>query len=356
MHRVHEPTQEFMPLPAPTGPAPYRLDLKDVVDPGVYDQITASGQMRFHMFGDCGGVKYPVPQQIVADVIARDFDSSPHPAFLYLLGDVIYYNGQATDYYDQFYEPYQHYPAPIVAVPGNHDGDALNPAVEPSLSAFVANFCSPTPAHSPDARDVRRLTMIQPNVYWTFLTPVLTLIGVYSNVPEGGEVAPDQAQWLAGELKDAPTDRPVAVCLHHPIYSADGFHGGSQRMGHVIDTAAAAAGRGPDLVFTGHVHNYQRFTRTVNGRAIPYVIAGAGGYWHLHAMARAADGSSLNPPWTDPATGVVLESCCDDRHGYLRVDATPTSMTGTYLSVPRPQESWTNGPVSVVDTFTISYP
>jgi hypothetical protein len=310
--------------------------------------------MRFHLFGDCGGVKQPAAQQIVADVLARDFGTDPEPTFLYLCGDIIYFNGQAVDYYDQFYEPYLHYPAPIFAVPGNHDGDALDPAAEPSLSAFVANFCSPAPVHSPDARDVARLTMTQPNVYWTLLTPVLTLVGIYSNVPEGGEVDATQAGWLAGEMKDAPSDLGLAVCLHHPIYSADAFHGGSQKMGAVIDTAAATAGRVPDVVFTGHVHNYQRFSRSIDGRAVPYVVAGAGGYWHLHAMAKDAAGNRLQVPWTDPATGAVLESYCDDRHGFLRVDATTASLTGTYLSVPRPQESWSHGPVTVVDTFTIT--
>jgi hypothetical protein len=356
VNKVQHGVQRFQPLPTPTGTPPFRLNLRDVVDTATYTQIEQTGAMRFHLFGDCGGVKQPVPQQIVADVLARDFAADPNPAFLYLCGDIVYYNGQSVDYYDQFYEPYMHYPAPILAVPGNHDGDPIGTAVEPSLHAFMANFCSTTPVHSPDARDVERLTMTQPYVYWTLLTPVLTIVGVYSNVPEGGEVDATQAAWLAGELHDAPANLPVAVALHHPVYSADAFHGGSQAMGTLIDTASATAGRGPDIVFTGHVHNYQRFSRNRDGREVPYVVVGAGGYWHLHAMAKDADGNPLTLPWTDPTTGVVLHSYCDDRHGYLRVDATATSLTGTYLSVPRPQESWSNGPVTVVDTFTLKRP
>ena len=275
VQKAHGAAQGFQPLPAPTRQAPFRLDLRDVVDAATYAEVERSGRLRFHLFGDCGGIKEPASQQIVADVMARDFTTTTPPAggagggggggdarpvFLYLCGDVIYYNGQAAFYYDQFYEPYAHYPAPIFAVPGNHDGDPLDPATEPSLQAFVANFCSPRPVHSPDARDIDRPTMTQPNVYWTLLTPVLTIIGVYSNVPEGGEVHADQAAWLAGELRDAAADRAVAVAVHHPIYSADIYHGGSARMGAMLDAATAAAQRGPDVVFTGHVHNYQRFT------------------------------------------------------------------------------------------------
>jgi phosphoribosylcarboxyaminoimidazole (NCAIR) mutase len=42
---------------------------------------------------------------------------------------------------------------------------------------------------------------------------------------------------------------------------------------------------------TGHVHNYQRFTRPLNGRDVPYIVAGAGGYWHLHTMAHDTTGA-----------------------------------------------------------------
>jgi hypothetical protein len=66
------------------------------------------------MMGDTGGVAQPAPQQIVAQKINADVEQ---PAFLYLLGDCIYYNGEISRYPQQFYEPYAHYPAPIFAVP-----------------------------------------------------------------------------------------------------------------------------------------------------------------------------------------------------------------------------------------------
>ena len=45
------------------------------------------------------------------------------PLFLYHLGDVVYNFGQASEYYKQFFTPYKNYPAPVFAIPGNHDGD-----------------------------------------------------------------------------------------------------------------------------------------------------------------------------------------------------------------------------------------
>ena len=53
-------------------------------------------------------------------------------------------------YYDQFYDAFRNYPAPIFAIPGNHDGWSCRPPARhgtpgdpTSLSAFLANFCTP---------------------------------------------------------------------------------------------------------------------------------------------------------------------------------------------------------------------
>ena len=45
-----------------------------------------------------------------------------------------------------------------------------------------------------------------------------------------------------------------------------------------FDKACGDAGIEPDAVLSGHAHLYQRFTRKVDGREIPYVVAGSGGF------------------------------------------------------------------------------
>ena len=49
-------------------------------------------------------------------------------------------------------------------------------------------------------------------------------------------------------------------------------------MKELVDAAIQESGAHPDIVFTAHVHNYQRFTRTTNDQQITYIVAGAGGY------------------------------------------------------------------------------
>src|SRR5712692_1001593 len=44
----------FKPLPAPTGPAPFHLDLQEVIDKKLYKAIADKNQMVFHISGDIG--------------------------------------------------------------------------------------------------------------------------------------------------------------------------------------------------------------------------------------------------------------------------------------------------------------
>jgi acid phosphatase type 7 len=351
-----QPNQAEQPLPTPTGQPPYHLTLDSVLTPAQIQSIKNAQRLVFHVAGDTGGVKSPQPQQIVADHMESDFnnpDMTAHPAFFYNLGDVVYYYGEASEYYSQFYEPYRLYPAPILAIPGNHDGDVLNSSV-PSLAAFVENFCATSPHLTKEAGDVPRDAMTQPNVYWTLDTPFVTFVGLYTNVPEGGWLDNQQIAWLASELTNAPTNKALIVTMHHPIYSLDGHHSGSQYMSGVLDNAIQQTGRWPDMVLAGHVHNYQRFTRNVAGRDMPYIVAGAGGYWHLHAIATDAQGNPITTPYPMPGTNVTLESYCSDRHGYLLMEATPTTLKGSYYTVPRSHEKWSD-PSSLLDSFTLDW-
>lgn len=292
--------------------------------------ITASGQIVFHCVGDTGSVSGPTTQNLVADKMVTDFDeanAADVPSFFYHLGDVVYYFGEATYYYDQFYEPYRDYPAPIIAIPGNHDGVVWPGESVPSLAAFLANFCTPGPAPAPDAGGLLRTTMIQPGVYFTLEAPFVRLLGVYSNVLEDPGVISDengtystldqrQVAFLTAALERVKSDNftgAVIIAVHHPPYSGGSEHGGSPDMLADIDSACTAAGVWPHAVFSGHSHNYQRFTRTINGLSIPYLVAGCGGHAPLAKMS-----GTYRTPYPIDST-LTLESYDDTDYGYMRV-------------------------------------
>jgi len=343
----------FQPLPAPTGKPPFRLDLAEIV-PDAVAAAEKAGGIAFHMVGDTGGVKDPNPQTLVAAGLVHDAEvAGPYgkPAFFYHLGDVIYFDGQAEEYLPQFYDPYGQYPLPIMGIPGNHDGDVFddgkrtNPLA--SLETFVRNFCAPEPGRkSPDAGDAERTAMIQPNVYWTLSMPFATIVGLYTNVPEGGAVHKDQEEWFATELAGAPKDKALLVALHHPLHSLDTYHSGSKTMAALLERAAKAAKRQPHLVFSGHVHNYQRFTANGPGRGevTPFFVAGRGGYHNLHKMAKV-DGQPIVTPYTPPGQdGLVLNSYYDDRFGFMRLEVSADEVQVRTYTVPRPQEKWDQAP------------
>jgi hypothetical protein len=148
---------------------------------------------------------------------------------------------------------------------------------------------------------------------------------VYSNVPSGGHLEPEQTARLTQELKDADTAKPVIVGLHHPPYSIDAHHGGSAPMGQALDQAFNDSGRVPDLVLSGHVHDYQRFTRTIGDKTVPYIVSGNGGYHNLHQLASGAS------PGQELAPGVVFEFGDATQYGFLKLTVDGGKISGEYV-------------------------
>jgi hypothetical protein len=339
---------------------PYHLPLESVVGTAATDAITSAGSISFHVMGDTGGIKDPQPQLDVAAALELDLSSANKgftPSFLYLLGDCIYFFGEELNYYDQFYDPYTHYTLPIMAVPGNHDGALPGPGAT-TLDGFMQNFCSASPQTNAQAGSSGRTTMTQPNVYWTLEAPFVTVIGLYTNVSESdGALDDTQITWLSNELKNAPADTPVLVTMHHPPISADDHYGSATNMFQVLDNAISSTGIAPTAVLAGHVHNYQRFTRsmTVAGTSVevPYLVIGAGGYHNLHAVA--ADAASAQLPWQMPSPpGVMLDAFDDVHFGYGRVTISPTRLDFQFVAVTESPAVAANAIVpQVVDSFSL---
>ncbi len=299
--------------------------------------IEQEKQIVFHSVGDTGSVSGPDTQSLVADKMVSDFqeeNSADVPSFFFHLGDVVYYFGEAQYYYDQFYEPFRNYPAPIVAIPGNHDGVVYAADPAPTLQAFLQNFCAPSFAPSPDEGGLLRTTMIQPGVYFTFDAPFVRILGLYSNVLEdpgvissqGGTNSLDERQitFLTTALKRVKSENyagAVIIAVHHPPFTGDSTHGGSPQMLADIDSACKTAGVWPHALFSGHAHNYQRFTRTVNNMQTPYIVAGCGGHSPLSAMR----GPYRTPYKIDDT--LTLESYDDTDFGYLRVVVNAQTLT-----------------------------
>lgn len=308
----------YFPLPEPRPNGSNRLALKKNVP-----TLKKADELTFHIVGDTGSFKNLDAQAAIAAEIVKNASQGGETDFLYHLGDIVYHHGEASEYPQQFFEPYEAYPGPIFAIAGNHDAD-VNPASVvsyESLEPFMKVFCNPEQTTVPFSKLSSRKALNQPYVYWTLTSPLATIIGLYGNVAKFGLIDDQQRQWLIEELKHAALEEEKAliVTVHHSPYSTDTNHGSSLYMIDFLESAFEEAGVLPDMVFSGHVHNYQRFHKAYGPqKVVPYIVAGAGGYAILHPLADID--STIVTNQDERLKGVSLENFCDDKHGFLKLN------------------------------------
>lgn len=332
----------YQPLPKPLGLPPYHYDLSDHFT-AINKNIGSSGKLVIDILGDSGGVKDAEFQTSVADQMVKALGSAgPNtPHFCYHVGDVVYFTGAHDDYYSQFYEAYEQYGPPIFAIPGNHDGEVDDPTLQTSLDGWVDYFMQEDPDVDPISKDAPRVGLNLPNPYWTLITPLATIVGMYTNVPEHGSIDSNQQQWLTHEFATAPNDRAFILALHHPIYSFDIFHSGSSKMADVLENAIRDTGRVPNLVLSGHVHDYQRIEQTIAPKSpTPFIVVGNGGYHNLHQI-HSANGTVAPDTKAKLIYGAV-------KWGYMTLTITKQTIKGHSIEIDR------SGTVTAGDTF--SYP
>lgn len=366
---VTTPVTEPIPAPWKTPPV---MSLSDVLNPSAIQEIQSAGKIVFHSTGDTGGVKEPSHQFAVADAMSADIGTETYaagrPAFFYHLGDVVYYFGQERYYYDQFYDPYRDYAGPIFAIPGNHDGVLYqSEPVKYSLEGFFSNFCTKTPSKDPSAKGFARTTMTQPGAYFTLNAPFLKIIGLYSNTSETTGVISDatagtaQLQFLQSQLTAAAAQRAqkgadpfaLVITVHHPPFTISKSHFPSPGMLAQIDQTCVAAKMWPDIVLSGHAHLYERYTRTMkaDGRQIPYVVAGNGGYLNLSNPRQGKNGKNPQPgiPGNDgKGNQLTLDVYNNTMHGFLRLSVDKNSILCESLGVDETTDKTTS-----LDAFTV---
>ena len=300
------------PVPAPRS-SPPRIDLAQIVGLACSTPIRErrSGSC-FHAVGDTGAAKVnsfqTAAQAIaneasVADAMAADLQAggATAPAFFFHLGDVVYNFGEGQYYYDQFYEPFRAYDRPIFAIPGNHDGSVFGPKhgvpQVPTLLAFLRNFCAPTPGPVARCRRARcAATMTQPGVVLHARRAVRLdhrsvhqrARGPRRDLLAGRHATHDhdeQLEFLTAELDaaEAPArkrnQRAVILACHHPPASVDCQARRHDRPRQTTSTRPARQpGCGRMRCCPGTPTSTSASRAAVDGRQIPYIVAGSGGF------------------------------------------------------------------------------
>ncbi len=372
--------QILEPIPKPRVNPPI-LSLASVLSQASVNAIASSGKLVIHSAGDTGGIERAEPQLAVADAMAADLEGKSlaqgQPAFFYHLGDVVYFFGQETYYPEQFYEPYRNYSAPIFAIPGNHDGFMFKgEQAKYSCEAFVENFCTASPAQGAPGFD--RTTMTQPGVYFTLDAPFVRIIGLYSNAGEtagslgSSKIGTAQVTFLTSELKRYAADRKadknnknpqaLVIAVHHPPFTGSSKHMPSAAMLKVIDGCCKQAGVWPDMVLSGHAHLYERYTRIMksDGRQIPYIVSGNGGYYDLSGLKKNQKGQKPVAGKHSESDGagntITLDNYSDTQYGFLRITFSAASIAVESIAVSTAARTDTTVPpaTSIIDSFTLN--
>ncbi|MGA9389781.1 MAG: metallophosphoesterase [Candidatus Sulfotelmatobacter sp.] len=230
-------------------------------------RFVAYGDTRFHDPKDTEAANPPVRValvQAIADV---------NPAFVCFTGDIVYNGYDADDWkvWDTETSIWREKKISIYPALGNHD---LHGKEQVALGNYFQRF--------PDLKNSRYYSVRAANTLLLVLDSSLD------------ETSGPQGQWLAEKLDHVPADVDfVFVMDHHPPYTSSSdakmFGGGhsarktEQALARMLEQRQAHAPFRM-VVFSGHVHNYERHEHG----GITYFVSG-GGAAHAYPIERAPD-------------------------------------------------------------------
>jgi acid phosphatase type 7 len=231
---------------------------------------------RFVAFGDCGA---GTPEEKA--VAYQAYRAEPN--FVMITGDLVYDQGRISEYRERFWPVYNADEASppgggplcrstlFIAAPGNHDignrdlgkypdglayflywdqprngplGSEGGPLV-PLLKGPEQNKALFIKAAAGKYPRIANFSFDYGNAHWTILD---------SN-PYVDWTNPELRSWVEQDLAAAQTATWRFVAYHHPGFNSAKSHFGDQQMRLLADLFEKGK---VDVVFSGHVHNYQR--------------------------------------------------------------------------------------------------
>jgi 3',5'-cyclic AMP phosphodiesterase CpdA len=250
---------------------------KPVFDASARARKSEAQSFRFALFGDCG---QGTPSE---NAIAYQAHLAK-PDFVFIPGDIVYGSGRISEYRTKFFPTYNAdepsaangapllRSVPFIAAPGNHDTALANYLHFPDALAYFLYWDQPLngPIAPPDAvKAAHTLTGSKAaqaiflegagpryprmanfsfdygNSHWTVLDANTYMD--WSN--------PSLREWLTKDLAAARSATWRFVAFHQPGFNSSKTHFSEQQMRPLSPIFEAGH---VDIVFAGHVHNYQR--------------------------------------------------------------------------------------------------
>jgi 3',5'-cyclic AMP phosphodiesterase CpdA len=232
---------------------------------------------RFVLFGDCGQGT-PAENAVAYQV------SLVKPDFIFIPGDIVYSSGRISEYRTKFFPSYNADEAspgagapllrsiPFIAAPGNHDTDLRNYQRFPDALAYFLYWDQPLNGPVAPAGALKSSHALTGN---EDAQPVF-LDGARPRYPRMANFSFDYGnahwvvldantymdwrnpwlqEWLAKDLAAARSATWRFVAFHQPGFNSSHQHFAEQQMRPLSPIFEAG---NVDVVFSGHVHNYQR--------------------------------------------------------------------------------------------------
>jgi Icc-related predicted phosphoesterase len=229
--------------------------------------FVAYGDTRFHDPNDTVAANPPVRVALVQAI------AEANPAFVCFTGDIVYNGDDANDWktWDRETSIWRDKNIPVYPALGNHD---LHGDQNVALANYFQRF--------PQLKNSRFYSVRAANTLALVLDSSLD------------ESSGPQGQWLAAKLDHIPSDVDfVFLMFHHPPYTSSsddkkfgGGHSarpGEQQLAKILEDRQSHT-RARFVVFSGHVHNYERHEHG----GVTYFVSG-GGAAHAYPIERAPD-------------------------------------------------------------------
>ncbi|MDQ2949855.1 MAG: metallophosphoesterase family protein, partial [Acidobacteriota bacterium] len=224
----------------------------------------------FVAFGDCAA---GTPEQRAVAYQAY----LQHPDFLFITGDIVYSRGRIAEYRQKFFPVYNsdaaspEAGAPLLrsvlflAAPGNHDISNRNLTANPDGLAYFYYWMQPL--NGPAVTETVQGDSATLNAFRTAAGsnfPRMTNFSfdygnshwvVLDSNPYVDVRSSELTQWVEQDLEASKKARWKFVAFHHPGFSSSKTHFQEQQMRLM---ATIFERHKVDVVFAGHVHNYQR--------------------------------------------------------------------------------------------------
>ncbi|KAF5767765.1 putative Acid phosphatase [Helianthus annuus] len=249
--------------------------------------------IEFVVVGDLGQTEWT--SSTLEHINASNYD------VLLLPGDLSYADTQQPlwDSFGRLVQPYASR-RPWMVTQGNHEQEIFPIIYPKGFKAYNARW--PMPYEESGSNS---------NLYYSFdvVGTHIIMLGSYTDF----SVDSDQYKWLMNDL--AKVDRSLTpwliVLLHAPWYNSNMAHQGEgESMRLAMEKMLYDSG--VDMVFAGHVHAYERFTRVYANNAAPcgpiYITIGDGGNREGLAMA-----------YKEPSPSISLFREASFGHGRLRI-------------------------------------